>query len=75
MPGQHTPHSRNSYAFPNDFPNDFPERIVRFKKESGLSWAEMSRRLGAHSHTQQAVEGRRAAWPIQSAEGRSSKSN
>ncbi len=33
------------------FPKDFPERLKRFKKESGLSWAELSRRLGAHPET------------------------
>ena len=28
------------------FPADFPERLERFKVESGLSWAEIARRLG-----------------------------
>ena len=33
------------------FPADFPERLERFKEESGLSWAEIARRLGAHPVT------------------------
>ena len=28
------------------FPDDFPERLERFKEESGLSWAEIARRVG-----------------------------
>ena len=28
------------------FPNDFPERLKRFQRESGLSWAEIALRLG-----------------------------
>ena len=28
------------------FPDDFPQRLERLKKESGLSWAELARRLG-----------------------------
>ncbi len=35
----------------NAFPADFPERMKRFKSESGLSWAELSRRLGTHPET------------------------
>ena len=27
------------------FPDDFPVRLDRFKEASGLSWAEMNRRL------------------------------
>ena len=42
MPRQHTHHGRMVYVFPEDF----PERLVRFKEESGLSWAEIARRLG-----------------------------
>ncbi len=33
------------------FPEDFPERLRRFQRESGLSWAELSRRLGADPET------------------------
>ena len=33
------------------FPDDFPERLKRFQAESGLSWAELSRRLGTHPET------------------------
>ena len=47
MPRQHTHHSRIVYAFPEDF----PERLKRFKEESGLSWAELRRRLGADPET------------------------
>ena len=42
MPRQHTRHSRIVYVFPDDF----PRRLERFKEESGLSWAELARRLG-----------------------------
>ncbi len=42
MPRQHTHHHRMTYVFPDDF----PQRLKRFKKESGLSWAEIARRLG-----------------------------
>ena len=41
MPRQRTHHGRMTYVFPDDF----PQRLVRFKEESGLSWAELSRRL------------------------------
>ena len=61
MPRQRTHHSRNTYVFPEDF----SQRLVRLNEESGLTWAEMSRRLGTH----QAVEGRGAARPIQPAGG------
>ena len=43
MPRQRIHHSRVTY--------DFPERLVRFKEESGLPWAEMNRRLGTDPHT------------------------
>jgi len=33
------------------FPDGFPERLKRFKAESGLSWFELSRRLGTHPET------------------------
>lgn len=28
------------------FPADFPKRLERFKEVSGLSWAEIARRVG-----------------------------
>ena len=37
-------HSRVTY----EVPGDFPERLERFKEESGLSWAEIARRLGTY---------------------------
>ena len=41
-----------SYRRPvRSFPDGFPERLKRFKAESGLSWAELSRRLGTHPET------------------------
>ena len=42
MPRQRTDHSRMVYVFPDDF----PRRLERFKEKSGLSWAELARRLG-----------------------------
>ena len=47
MPRQRTHHSRRTY----DFPDDFPQRLVRFKEESGLPWAEFNRRLDTHPET------------------------
>ena len=47
MPRQHTNYTRDTY----DFPSDFPQRVERLKEESGLSQAEMARRLGAYPHT------------------------
>ena len=47
MPRQRIHHTRETY----DFPADFPERLVRFKEESGLTWAELNRRLGTHPYT------------------------
>ena len=47
MPRQRIHHTREAYAFPDDF----PERLARFKEESGLSWAELTRRLGTHPET------------------------
>ena len=44
MPRQRTDHSRITYVFPDDF----PQRLERFKEESGLSWAELARRLGSY---------------------------
>ena len=42
MPRHRTHNSRMVYVFPDDF----PERLERFKEESGLSWAEIARRVG-----------------------------
>ena len=47
MPRQHTNYIRNTYVFPENF----PERLERFREESGLSWAEIARRLGIYPHT------------------------
>lgn len=46
MPRQRVNYTRRTYNVP-----DFPERLVRFKEESGLSWAEIVRRLGAQPYT------------------------
>ena len=42
MPRHRVHNSRMVYVFPNDF----PERLERFQRESGLSWAEIARRVG-----------------------------
>ena len=42
MPRHRTHNSRMVYVFPDDF----PQRLERFKEESGLSWAEIARRVG-----------------------------
>ena len=43
---------RNNYKRrTDDFPDDFPQCLVRFKEESGLSWAEMNLRLGTDPHS------------------------
>ena len=47
MPRQRIHHTRETY----EVPSDFPERLKRFQKESGLTWAEIARRLGAHPYT------------------------
>ena len=47
MPRQRTNYYRATY----DFPDDFAERLKRFQKESGLSWSEIARRIGAYRHT------------------------
>ena len=44
---QHTHHSRRTYVFPGDF----SERLVRCEEESGLSWAEVARRIGSYPYT------------------------
>ena len=40
MPRQRTHHSRITHVFLSDF----PQRLKRFQRESGLSWAEIARR-------------------------------
>ena len=47
MPRQRTYYSRRTY----EFPDDFPQRLERFKEESGLTWADINRHLGAHDQT------------------------
>ena len=47
MPRQRIHHSRVTY----DFPEDFPARLERFREGSGLSWAEIARRLGTYPYT------------------------
>ena len=47
MPRQRTNHSRRVYVLPDDF----PQRLKRFAEESGLSWAEMARRIETYPLT------------------------
>ncbi len=47
MPRQRTHHTRSTC----DLLDDFPERLKRFREASGLTWAELSRRLGTHPQT------------------------
>ena len=47
MPRQRLHHTRVTY----EVPGDFPERLKRFKEESGLTWAEIARHIGAHPYT------------------------
>ena len=47
MPRQRIDHSRRIY----EFPDDFSQRLVRFKEESGLTWAELNRRLSTDPET------------------------
>ena len=47
MPRQRIAHHIQTY----DFPDDFPERLKGFQEESGLSWAEIARRIGTYRHT------------------------
>ncbi len=47
MPRQRTHHSRITHPFPQDF----SERLKRFQRESGLTWAELGRRLGVDRET------------------------
>ena len=47
MPRQRIHHGRIVYVMPDDF----PERLKRLKEESGLSWAEIARRIGTSPYT------------------------
>ena len=47
MPRQRTHHGRTVYVLPDDFPG----RIKRLQQESGLSWAEIARRIGTSPYT------------------------
>ena len=47
MPRQRVHHTRIAYVFPEDF----PRRLELFKEASGLSWAELARRLGTYPDT------------------------
>ena len=47
MPRQRVHHTRVA----RDFPEDFPRRLELFKEASGLSWAELARRLGTYPDT------------------------
>ena len=47
MPRQRNNYKRNTH----EFPADFPERLKRFQVESGLSWAELNRRLDTDPET------------------------
>ena len=42
MPRQRIRHNRK----PHSVPDDFPQRLEWFKHASGLSWAEIARRIG-----------------------------
>ena len=47
MPRQRVLHQKETH----DIPADFPQRLKRFQEESGLSWAEIARRIGTYPHT------------------------
>ena len=47
MPRQRIRHSRITYGFPADF----ADRLVRFKEESDLPWAEICRCLDVQPET------------------------
>lgn len=44
-------HQTSSSGGAFDVPYDFARRLERFKEESGLSWAELNRRVGTHPQT------------------------
>ena len=47
MPRQRINYFRDTYVFPEDF----PQRLKRFREESELPWAEISRCLGNYPDT------------------------
>ena len=47
MPRQRIDHGRTVYVLPADF----PERLKSLQKQSGLSWAEIARRIGTYPYT------------------------
>ena len=59
MPRQHIHNSRMVYFLPDDF----PERLERFKEESGLTSAEIARRVGTSDlNLRRWREGVRPRW-------------
>ena len=44
MPRQRIRYNRTTF----DFPVDFPERLKHFQMETGVSWAELARRIGTY---------------------------
>ena len=47
-----TPRQRTHYSkIARVFPDDFPKRLLRFKEESSLPWAELTCRLGTYPST------------------------
>ena len=48
MPRQRTNHRSGAYYVYSD---DFPQALERFKEASGMSWAEIARRLGTSTMT------------------------
>ena len=47
LPGQRNDYTRTIHQYLGDF----PKRLERFQRESGLSWAEIARRLGTYCNT------------------------
>ena len=47
MPRQRTHYNR----IPRSLPDDFPQSLAWFQQQSGLSWAEIARRLGTNPIT------------------------
>ncbi len=50
MPRQRIPHNTIS-TIVRDFPANFSQRLKRFQRESGITWAELGRRLGVDRET------------------------